>query len=209
MVTATHALGYGLLALVALERVAELLVSERNARATLARGGVEAAREHYPAMVAFHALFLALCAVEPLAFPAAWPLGVAVAAAVATVAAQALRWWAIATLGERWSTRVVVLPGAAPVTGGPYRLMRHPNYLAVIVELAALPLALGAWRTALLATVVNAWILAVRIPAEERALGVEWARAFAWRSRLLPLGTRRPRAPDEPHAPTPSPGRAS
>jgi methyltransferase len=165
------AIGFGLLALVCLERCVELAVSARNARRTLGKGGIEVGRGHYPVMVAFHAAFLAACAVEPLVRPEpGWPLPATLAAALAVVLAQALRWWAVLTLGERWSTRVVVLPGAPPVTSGPYRLLRHPNYLAVVVELAALPLALGAWRTAILATLGNAALLAVRIPIEERAV---------------------------------------
>jgi methyltransferase len=95
-------------------------------------------------------------------------------------------WWAIATLGTRWCTRIIVLPGAPPVTGGPYRWLRHPNYLAVVVELAALPLAFGSWRTALAFSSANAALLAVRIRAEERALGAAWGEAFRGRRRLVP-----------------------
>jgi len=177
------------LGLFAAERGAELWLSARNARRLLARGGVEAGRGHYGPMVAFHALFLAACAAEAVSHPAP-PPAAALAAAALACAAQALRWWAIATLGERWSTRVVVLPGAPPVTGGPYRLVRHPNYLAVAVEIACLPLAYGAWRTALLFSAGNALLLAVRIAAEERALGAPWAAAFRGRPRLIPGGGR-------------------
>ncbi len=173
------------LAAVALERGVETVVSRRNARRLLARGGVEAGRGHYPVMVAFHALFLAACAAEALLFPTA-PPAAALVAALGAIAAQALRWWAVASLGERWSTRVVVLPGAAPVTAGPYRFMRHPNYLAVALEMACLPLAYGSWRSALLFSAGNAWLLAVRIAAEERALGPAWASAFRGRPRLIP-----------------------
>jgi methyltransferase len=165
------AIGYGLLGLVAAERVAELALSARNARRTLAQGGVEVGEGHYRSMVIFHGAFLAACAAEPLALETPrWPVAATLGAAGAVLLAQTLRWWAIATLGARWSTRVVVLPGAAPVRAGPYRLLRHPNYVAVALELAALPLALGAWRTALAAAVGNALLMAVRIPAEERAV---------------------------------------
>ncbi len=180
------AIGLGLLALVALERAVELLVSARNARRALARGGVELGRGHYPAMVVFHALVLVACAVEPWVLPRPWPRAVTLGAGAAVICAQGLRWWAVATLGPRWSTRIVVLPGAPPVVGGPYRFLRHPNYLAVVIELAALPLALGAVWTAAVATVVNAALLSVRIPAEERALGAAWAAAFEGRARLVP-----------------------
>jgi len=142
--------------LLAAERVVELVVSTRHARRLLAAGGAEAARGHYPAMVAFHSLFLLAAFVEPLLWPAGWihgwPLWGSLAALSAALLAQALRWWAVASLGGRWTTRVIVVPGAPPVTGGPYRFLRHPNYLAVVVELAAVPLIGGALVTALVAT---------------------------------------------------------
>lgn len=175
----------GLLALFAAERGAELVLSLRNARRALGRGAVEAGRGHYPAMVAVHGLFLAACAAEALAWPRP-PPPVALLAVGGALAAQALRWWAVATLGDRWNTRILVVPGAAPATGGPYRFLRHPNYLAVSLEMACLPLAWGSWRTALLFSAANAVLLAVRIPAEEAALGAAWQRAFAGRPRLVP-----------------------
>jgi methyltransferase len=179
----------GLLALVFLERLVELGLSERNARRALARGGREHGRGHYPAMVALHSAFLLACAAEALVHPE--PPGRAALLAVAGVlGAQALRWWAVSALGERWSTRVVVIPGAAPVVGGPYRWLRHPNYLAVIAEVACLPLAWGSWRTALAFSAANAALLWVRIRAEERALGPGWEEAFRGRPRLVPGGRR-------------------
>ncbi len=175
-----------LVGLVALERAVELVVSERNARRLLAAGAVEAGRGHYGPMVLLHALFLAACAVEAGLRPAPPPSALAVAGVLGVAAGQGLRWWAIAALGGRWSTRVLVPPGAAPVTRGPYRWLRHPNYLAVVVEVAALPLAFGAWRTALLFSAANGVLLAVRIRAEERALGASWEAAFRGRRRLVP-----------------------
>jgi methyltransferase len=177
MVDSTQLL-HGYLVLLAAERVLELMVSRRNVRRSLAAGGVEMGWRHYPAMVAFHTAVLLACVVEPILLPRPWPLPAAIAAITVALLAQALRWWAIATLGRRWSTRIIVLPGAPPVVGGPYRLMAHPNYLAVAVELLAVPLIGGALVTAALATLGNAILMALRIPAEERALGVAWARAF-------------------------------
>jgi len=174
-----------LLSLFALERGAELALSSRNARRALARGAVEAGRGHYPAMVIFHALFLVACAAEALAFRAPPPAWAWLAAALA-LCAQGLRWWSVASLGERWNTRILVLPGAPPVRRGPYRWLRHPNYVAVAVELAALPLAFGSWRTALAFSLGNAALLAVRIPAEERALGATWEAAFVGTPRFVP-----------------------
>ncbi len=168
--TPAAALLLAYLPLLGAERLVELALSRRNVRWALARGGVEAGRGHHPAAVALHAGLLAGCAAEPLLAPRAWPLGVALAALAAALAAQALRWWAVATLGRRWSTRIVVLPGAPRIARGPYRLLRHPNYLAVTVELAAVPLIGGAVVTAAVATLAGAAFLAVRIPAEERAL---------------------------------------
>jgi methyltransferase len=177
------------LALVALERGVELVLSTRNARRVIARGGVEAGQGHYPAMVAFHALFLAACALEAIRHPEPPPAAALLALAGALLA-QGLRWWAVLSLGERWSTRIVVLPGARPVTTGPYRYVRHPNYVAVALEMACVPLAYGSWRTALVFSAGNACLLAVRIRAEERALGPAWAEAFRGRPRLIPGGRR-------------------
>jgi methyltransferase len=174
-----------LLGLTAGERGAELAVSSRNARRMLARGGRETGRGLYRVMVVFHALFLPVLALGAIAYPAPPPPWAWLAVAGA-LAAQGLRWWAVSTLGDRWSTRVIVVPREAPVTGGPYRWLRHPNYLAVVLEMACLPLAWGMWRLALLFTVGNAAILWFRIREEERALGPAWERAFARKGRLVP-----------------------
>jgi methyltransferase len=177
------------LGLLALERGAELLLSLRNARRARARGGVETGRGHYPGMVAFHALFLLACAAEALQRPAP-PPPLALLGLGGALLAQALRWWAVAALGDRWNTRILVVPGEPPVTRGPYRRLRHPNYLAVVLEIACVPLAWGSWRTALAFSAGNAILLAIRIPMEERALGPAYAEALGSRPRLVP-GARR------------------
>jgi methyltransferase len=174
-----------LVGLFALERMAELALSRRNALRAVAAGAVEVGRGHYAVMVPFHGAFLAACAAEAYAAPAP-PPRVAILAAGAAVLAQGLRWWSVWALGPRWSTRILVVPGAAPVTRGPYRFLRHPNYVAVAVELAALPLAWGSWRTALAFSIGNALLLAVRVPAEERALGAAYAAAFRETPRFVP-----------------------
>ncbi|WTW99808.1 isoprenylcysteine carboxyl methyltransferase family protein [Streptomycetaceae bacterium NBC_01309] len=162
-----------LVAAVAVERLAELVVAKRNAKWTLARGGVEYGKEHYPVMVVLHTGLLAGCLLEPVLadrpfVPAlGWPMLALV------VASQGLRWWCIRSLGPYWNTRVIVVPGAEPVRRGPYRypkLLRHPNYVAVAVEGAALPLVHSAWTTALVFTVANAALLTVRIRCEDTAL---------------------------------------
>ena len=172
-----------LFALIA-ERLFELWLSRRNAAKAFAAGGVEVGQVHYRFMAVFHALFFVACALEARPFDMAvfftfFPLA---------LAAMGLRYWAIRTLGDRWNTRVIVVPGAAPVTGGPYRFMKHPNYLAVVLELFSVPMMMGAWMTAVVFTVVNAALLYVRIRAEERALGPQWAEAFHGKSRLIPGG---------------------
>lgn len=158
-----------LAAFMAAQRVVELLLSAVNERRLRSMGAVEAGGGHYRWIVLLHATFLASLAVEgsrsqpPAWWP--WPVGL-------FVLAQGLRYWAIATLGRRWTTRVWVLPGAPLVRRGPYRWLRHPNYVAVMAEFVAAPLAAGAPVTFLVFAPLNAWLLwRVRIPAEEAALG--------------------------------------
>ena len=160
-------------ALTALERLAELVVSARNARWSFERGGVESGRGHFPAMVALHTGLLVACVVEVHAADRPFVPLLGWTALVVVLASQALRWWCIATLGRRWNTRVIVVPGLALVARGPYRLLRHPNYVAVVLEGLALPLVHSAWVTAVAFTVLNAvLLLRFRIPAEERALAL-------------------------------------
>lgn len=159
-----------LIGAVGVERVAELVVSQRNLSWSRARGGVEFGARHYPVMVVLHTALLAGCLVEVLALRRrfigrlGWPMLAIV------LAAQGLRWWCIATLGRQWNTRVVVVPGAGRVTGGPYRVVPHPNYVAVVAEGAALPLVHTAWITALVFSVLNAALLRTRIRVENAAL---------------------------------------
>ena len=159
-----------LVSLVALERVAELAVSRRNTAWALARGGVEHGAGHYPAMVLLHAALLAgavgevAVAHRPFVPLLGWPMLLLV------LASQGLRWWCIGTLGRQWSTRVVVVPDLERVGRGPYAVTRHPNYMAVAVEGAALPLVHSAWLTAIVFTVLNAALLTVRIRVENAAL---------------------------------------
>jgi methyltransferase len=159
-----------LLSVIACERIAELVVSGRHANALLRRGGVEYGLRHFPAMIALHVALIAGCVIEPLAGHRAFIPALGWTMLAVTVAANALRWWCIATLGERWTARVIVLPGAPLVRSGPYRWFPHPNYVAVIVEGAALPLAGSAWITACAFTVLNAALLTVRIRCEIGAL---------------------------------------
>jgi methyltransferase len=159
-----------LIGAVALERLAEVVVAERNRSASQTHGGIEFGAGHYPAMVALHAGLLAGCVLEPIALhrpfiPAlGWPMFSIL------VAAQALRWWCIRTLDYQWNTRVIVIPGAFRVVGGPYRFVPHPNYVAVIAEGVALPLVHSAWISALVFSILNALLLRTRIKVENGAL---------------------------------------
>jgi methyltransferase len=159
-----------LLGLVVLERLAELVVSKRHTAWALARGGVEHGFGHYPWMVLLHTGLLVSCLAEAWLLDRPWIPVLGWTMLVVVAAAQALRWWCIATLGQQWNTRVIVVPGLPLVTGGPYRWMRHPNYVAVVAEGVALPLVHGSWVTALVFTVLNAWLLTVRIRTEDSAL---------------------------------------
>ncbi len=164
------ALYLGLLGALGLERLYELRLSARNAEQALSLGGVEFGRAHFRVMALLHGTFLAACAAEVVLFQRPFVAWLGAPMLALAIAAQALRYWAIRTLGPRWNVRVIVVPGAPVVTGGPYRFLRHPNYVAVIVEGFAIPLIHGAWLTALVFSVANAALLAVRIRCEERAL---------------------------------------
>ncbi|MBX7197940.1 MAG: hypothetical protein K1X51_01030 [Rhodospirillaceae bacterium] len=154
------------LALVAVQRIAELFISRRHERALRAQGAVEYGAEHYPFIVAVHAGWLvALALWAALMPPGMNPAGIALYLLV-----QPLRAWVIASLGRYWTTRIISLPSAPLVRRGPYRFLKHPNYAVVVLEIALLPLALGAWPVAVLFSALNALVLWVRITAENRAL---------------------------------------
>jgi methyltransferase len=159
-----------LVGLVGLERVAELVVSRRNAAWSLGRGGVETGRGHYPVMVLLHTGLLVGMLLEAwLRRPEVSPWLASPMVAL-VVASQGLRWWCIGTLGRRWNTRVIVVPGLPLVRSGPYRLFSHPNYVAVVVEGLALPLVHACWQTAVVFTAANAVLLTVRLRVENAAL---------------------------------------
>ncbi len=165
--------------LTALERLYEVRVSNRHAAWAFAHGGEEHGRSHFPAMVALHTALLVLAPAEVWLLDRVFTPAIGLPMIGLAVATQALRWWCIATLGPRWNTRVIVVPGLPRITAGPYRWLRHPNYVAVVTEGIALPLIHGAAITAVLFTVLNAWLLKVRIGVEEEALGV-LARPPRW-----------------------------
>ncbi|MEU4234635.1 isoprenylcysteine carboxyl methyltransferase family protein [Nonomuraea sp. NPDC026600] len=159
-----------LIGLVAAERLAELAVARRNLAWARSKGGIEYGRRHYPWIVLAHTGLLMACPAEVWLFDRpfipvlGWPMLAIV------LLAQGLRWSCIAALGRQWNTRVVVVPGMPLVSAGPYRWSRHPNYVAVVAEGVALPLVHTAWLTALVFTLVNGVLLAVRVWVEEAAL---------------------------------------
>jgi methyltransferase len=160
----------GLFAAVALERLFEMALSLKNGKAALARGGREYGKGHFPAMVALHVAFLIAAPAEVLLFDRPFVPALGWTAVVLVGATMALRYWAVTSLDGRWNARVIVEAGAPAVVGGPYRYLRHPNYLAVVVELIALPLVHSAWLTAGCFSLLNGFMLKVRIAVEEEAL---------------------------------------
>ena len=153
------------------ERLVELAVARRNAAWSFAHGGKEFGQGHYPVIVAMHSLLLVACIVEvatlhrPFLPWLGWPMvGIVVLSTV-------VRWWCAMTLGKHWNPRLIIVPGAPLVVRGPYRWVHHPNYAAVIAEVAALPLVHAAWLTAFTFTVANAAVLSVRIRTENSVLG--------------------------------------
>jgi methyltransferase len=159
-----------LVGLVGVERLAELVVAKRNLAWSLERGGRETGFGHYPFMVVLHTSLLAGCLVEVWVADRPFVPAVGWIMLALVLASQALRWWCIRTLGPQWNTRIIVVPGLARITGGPYRFFSHPNYVAVVVEGFALPLVHDAWITAVVFTVLNAVLLTVRIRTENGAL---------------------------------------
>lgn len=161
----------GLVVLVGVERLAELVVARRNAAWSFARGGREVGAGHYPVMVVLHTALLVGAVAEvvladrPFVPGLGWPMLAIV------LGAQGLRWWCITTLGHQWNTRIIVVPGLPLVRRGPYALLPHPNYVAVVAEGLALPLVHTAWVTAVAFTALNAALLRVRVRAEDVALG--------------------------------------
>lgn len=167
----TRWLYLALVALVAAERLVELAVTRRNVARLLARGGRAVGDRHYGVMVAVHTALLVGAPLEVWLLGRPFVLPLALAMTVLLALTMALRYWVIATLGDRWTTRVVIVPDEPLVARGPYRFLRHPNYLGVVLEGAALPLVHAAWLTAIGFAVANFFVLRTRIRVEDEALG--------------------------------------
>ena len=188
MMPDTRWLFIGLIGLVVLERLLELVITERNARRLRERGGFEVGQGHFLPMALLHGGLLVAAPLEVFWLERAFVPLLGVVALLAVAGTMALRYWAITSLGDRWTTRVFVVPGEPPVARGPYRWMRHPNYLAVIMEVAALPLVHTAWLTALAFSIGNALVLRTRIRVEEQALQdhSEYRQTLGDRPRFVP-----------------------
>ena len=154
-----------ILALVTVQRLGELMVSKRNTKRLLEQGAREFAPAHYPLIVALHTAWLA----------SLWWLGVATPIdpfwLAVFILIEIARIWVFASLGERWTTRIIVVPGETLVRRGPYRFLNHPNYAVVVAEIGVLPLVFGLWKVALLFSLLNAALLTLRIRQENHALG--------------------------------------
>lgn len=178
-----------LLAVVALERLFEVALSRRHTALALERGGKEFGAQRFALMKALHVGLLLSSGAEVIFFDRPFLPLVGYPMLGLAAAAMALRYWAIITLGPHWNVRVVIVPGATPVTSGPYRYLRHPNYVAVILEGLAIPLLHSAWVTAAWFTVLNAFVLRDRIRCEERVLGEHcgYEKLLGDRPRFIPL----------------------
>ncbi len=157
-----------LMAFVAVERLVEMFVSRRNEAWSMARGGVEAPGDRFGRMVAMHTSFLFAAPAEVFLFDRAFVPSVGWASLAVVVGTMTLRYWVISTLGPRWNTKVIYVPGLPRVANGPFAWFPHPNYVAVVLEIFALPMVHNAWLTAILFSAANAVVLADRISLEER-----------------------------------------
>ena len=184
----TRWLYVGLIGLVVLERLVELVVTERNARRIRERGGFEVGKAHFLPMALLHTGLLIAAPLEIFWLDRPFLPLLGGTMLLLVVGTMALRYWAISSLGDRWTTRVFVVPEEPPTVRGPYRWLRHPNYLAVIVEVAALPLVYTAWWTAVAFSIGNALVLRTRIKVEESALEKhsEYLENLGDRPRLIP-----------------------
>lgn len=184
----TRAAFTAFLLLLAVERLFELSLSRRNAAWARARGGVEYGADHLVWMKLLHAAWFAGALLEVWLARRPFSAPLALGCGVVVLLSQSLRYWTIATLGPRWNIAVVVVPGSPAVASGPFKFLRHPNYVAVVAEGLAVPLAHSAFLTAGIFSVLNLWLLSVRIRCEERALSehCDYERQLGSRPRFWP-----------------------
>lgn len=182
----------GFLAALGLERLFELSLSRRHAAWAFSVGGIEHGQRHFTFMKLLHLAFFAGCVAETLLLRRPFTAALGFPMLALALATQALRYWAISSLGRYWNVRVIVVPGAPAITSGPFRYLRHPNYLAVVLEGIAVPLIHGAWLTALVFTLLDAALLVVRIRCEEAALSqhCDYQARLGGRARFVPASAR-------------------
>jgi methyltransferase len=174
--------------LVIIQRLVELWIANKNEKWMKAKGAIEVGREHYPIMVFMHSAFFVTLLVEVILLnrelSLLWP-------ALITIffITQLMRIWALTSLGKYWNTKIIVLPNATIVKKGPYKYLRHPNYVIVVVEILLVPLLFQAYWTAAIFSILNAWVLTIRIPLEEKALMTEtdYHKQFEKVSRFSPI----------------------
>ncbi|WP_411335097.1 isoprenylcysteine carboxyl methyltransferase family protein [Metabacillus indicus] len=176
------------LTIMILQRLSELVLAKRNEKRMLNLGGQEHGKSHYPWIVALHSLFLLSFLMEVQLFDKQLsPLWMVILPII--VFTQIIRYWAVFSLGPYWNTKIIIVPDLEVVAKGPYKYMRHPNYLVVAVEILFLPILFQAYATAVTFTLLNAVILSIRIPAEERALAehtADYDETFSWKKRFVP-----------------------
>ncbi|MFC0271671.1 isoprenylcysteine carboxyl methyltransferase family protein [Metabacillus herbersteinensis] len=177
-----------LLILIILQRLTELMLAKRNEKWMKQRGGVEYGREHYPYIVALHVLFLVSFIAEVLLFDKGLTTYWYIIAPI-IVFTQVIRYWAVFSLGSFWNTRIIIIPNADVVSKGPYRFLKHPNYLVVALEILCIPLLFNAFLTSIMFTLTNVLMMKVRILAEERALvnSTNYVSVFQSKNRFLPI----------------------
>ncbi|RSD26558.1 isoprenylcysteine carboxyl methyltransferase family protein [Mesobacillus subterraneus] len=169
------------------QRLMELVIARRNESWMKKRGAIEFGKGHYPAMVTIHTAFFIFLIFEVIYFDKSlssyWPILLAV-----FIFTQAMRVWALSSLGKFWNTKIIILPGADVVKKGPYKIIKHPNYLIVAVEFIVIPLMFNAYITMIVFTLLNIIILSIRIPAEEKALRelTKYETAFHQQGRFVP-----------------------
>lgn len=170
-----------------IQRLLELMIARRNEKWMKARGALEFGMKQYQFIVLVHSMFFVVFLFEKISFSRElspiWPFLAAV-----FVCAQLIRVWSISSLGRYWNTKIIVLPNVEVVKRGPYRFIKHPNYLVVSIELLVVPLMFGAYMTACLFTILNVLMLSIRIPAEEKALRelTEYEGSLGSRNRFIP-----------------------
>ncbi|MCL7747618.1 isoprenylcysteine carboxyl methyltransferase family protein [Halalkalibacter alkaliphilus] len=178
---------YVFILVVVVQRVVEVVIANRNAKWIKSQGGYEVGKDHYKQIVALHTMFFVSLLIEVSVIDRSFVLW-SVIPLLVFLLAQMGRVWALSSLGRFWNTRIMVLPGAKVIAKGPYRYLRHPNYVIVVTEIACLPLIFQAYWTAIAFTIINAFVLSVRIKMEEAALeeATNYQEVFEKHKRFIP-----------------------